>query len=273
MQSSIRRPKAVFACGLARGMETLWSRSMIVVRVYRPSTTPKSSSVFTGWTKRAPVTKEVQAWAYRLRTGASGRMAAKLSLRVTSNVDALFVSGCRKTDRVTRTRKQPRTQHRLSAFARLVARFGLCVRGIKARQRDSIFHLLHDPGLETFLFGRSRQDFIQQSRGNQRGAIIIEHHYVVGKHGHASATNRLLPVSEGEPCHGRWRGGPLTPDGQPRGQHPGNVAHTSVCNYRRTPSLFHAGAQNVSVNASIGNSHRVDYGNATFRHGFDGGPR
>src|SRR6202158_2651367 len=213
MQSNIRRPKAVFTCGLARGMEMLWSRSMIVARVYRPSTTPKCLSVFTGSTKRAPVTKAVQDWDYRSQTGASGRTADKSNWRVTTNVDALFVSGCRKTDRIIRTRKQSLTLHRLSAFARLVSRFGRCVRGIKARQRDSIFHLLHDPGLEAFLFGRSRQYFIEHSRGNQRGAIVIEHHHVLGKHGHASATYRPLPVSEGEPRHGRWRGGSLTPDG------------------------------------------------------------
>src|SRR5260370_2929833 len=160
MRLSIRPPKAVFACELARATAMVWLRSMSVARVSRQNTAPKSLSVFTGWTKRAPATKEAQDWAYRSRTGALERMAARSSWSVTSHVAALSVSGCRRTGRAVCTRKQPRTANRSSAFDRLVARFGFGVRGIKTWQGDAIFHLLHDPGFKTFLFGRSRQNFL-----------------------------------------------------------------------------------------------------------------
>src|ERR1700680_3113403 len=131
MQLSIRPPKAVFGCEWARGTATLWLRSMTVARAYRPNTVPKSLSVFTGWTKRAHVTKEVQAWAYRSRTGASEHTAAKSSWSATNPVAALSVSDCRRTGRKVWTRKPPQTTHRSSVFGRLVARFGPGARGIK----------------------------------------------------------------------------------------------------------------------------------------------
>src|ERR1700675_2418143 len=106
MQLSIRRPKAVFGCELAREVETRWSRFTIVVRAYRRSTAPKSLSVSTGWTRHAPVTKGGQDWAYRSRTGASERTAAKLNWSAKSNLVALSASGCRGTGRVIRTRKK-----------------------------------------------------------------------------------------------------------------------------------------------------------------------
>src|SRR6266851_10474817 len=111
MRLSTRPPKAVFVCELAGATAMLWLRPMTVDRVYRRNTAPKSLSVFTGWTKRAHATKEAEDWAYRSRTGASERMAAKSSWSVTSHVAALSVSGCRRTGRLVHTRKTPRTTH------------------------------------------------------------------------------------------------------------------------------------------------------------------
>src|SRR6266436_291031 len=80
-----------------------------------------------------------------------------------------------------------------------VARLGLGIHGIEARQYRAGVHLLDDPGFHPLLFCAFGQNEIEKRLRDHHGAVLIGDDDVVRKHRNAAAADGFAPTDEGQP--------------------------------------------------------------------------
>lgn len=93
-----------------------------------------------------------------------------------------------------------------------VARLGVLVGRIEARQFCATFHFAHDPALIKFVLGTLVRDEFDEVLRNDDGAVVIEHNDVAREDCAATARDRLLPANEGQSVDRCGRGDPRAPD-------------------------------------------------------------